>query len=126
MRVLRPGGELIVQVPDFEHCAHAALDMQPYLCNVCGQNGNDTIYIKMERCCANCHTPRHKIAQAAMDRLYGGQDYEGNWHYTAFTKELLELKLKHVGFGDFTYLEKHHQWKNWNFRISAKKHNDLW
>jgi len=125
-RVLKPRGSLIIQVPDFEHCALAALDMQRYLCNVCGNSGKDYVIKNNNKHCSNCDTPLHKVAQAALNRLYGGQDYEGNWHYTAFTKELLERKLSEIGFCDFEYLEKHHQWKNWNFKIKAIKKDSVW
>ena len=126
-RILKSEGVLIIQVPDFEHCANAALDASKFLCNVCGNSGKDVVLNpKGERCCSRCNTLTADISQAAIHRLYGGQDYEGNWHYTAFTKESLSRKLSQSGFGDFEFLEKHHQWLNWNFMIKAVKQDDVW
>lgn len=126
-RILKPGGTLIVQVPDFEHCANAALNSGAFLCNVCGNSGKNVLLnSKGERCCSKCETLIIDISQAAIHRLYGGQNYDGNWHFTAFTKELLTNKLLKSGFGDFELLEKHHQWINWNFMMKAVKKDDLW
>ena len=127
-RVLKIDGRLIIQAPDFEHCALAALDMSAYLCNVCGNSGKnvDVGPLDKERYCAKCGEPVWKIAESAIKRLFGGQDREGNWHFTAFTKDILERKLKTAGFGNFEYLEKHHMWLNWNFKISATKTKDVW
>ena len=125
-RVLKVGGHVDIQVPDFEHCAMAALDMHQYLCNFCGASGKTyTHNVKGERVC-KCGKHLYEIADAAIMRLYGGQDYEGNWHFNAFTKDRLERKLMSSGFGEFEYLEKHHQFKNWNFKIRAVKQKDAW
>lgn len=126
-RVLDIDGHVDIQVPDFEHCAMAALDMHQYLCNVCGNSGKDT---KAElgdvKRCAQCGTPTYKIAEAAIMRLYGGQDSPGNFHYTAFTKDMLVRKLSDLGFSDMELLQQHHQFKNWNFLMRAYKREDVW
>jgi len=124
-RVLRVGGCVDIQVPDFEHCALAALDMHQYLCNFCGARGKDySINAQGVKVC-QCGKTRYDIAEAAIMRLYGGQDFEGNWHFNAFTKETLVERLKNIGFGEFELLEKHHQFKNWNFKLKAVK-VDVW
>jgi len=120
-RVLEVGGFVDIQVPDFYHCAMAACcQYSMYKCNFCGGH----VYSSG---CADCHKTRHEIAQAAIHRLYGGQDIEGNWHYTAFTQETLERKLSDVGFGKFEHLEEDYQWANWNFKTRAfKLPSDPW
>ena len=125
-RILKPGGHVDIQVPDFEHCALAALGLHQYLCNVCGNSGRNYEIKDEGRVCSQCKTPLHKVAEAAIMRLYGGQDHEGNFHYNAFTKDMLSRKLMMVGFKDegMSFLEKHHQWKNWNFKIRAVKIDD--
>lgn len=124
-RILINNGTLIIQVPDFEHCAMAALDMHHYLCNFCGNSGKNTKIDKDgNRICGKCGVLIDDISFAAIKRLYGGQDRKGNFHYTAFTKNLLKKLLKNNGFEKFELLEKHHQFLNWNFKIKAVKQND--
>lgn len=126
-RVLKMGCPLIIQVPDFEHCANAAMDTHSFLCNVCGTSGKDyVIDNEGEKRCSKCNTNIYDISLAAIHRLFGGQDYEGNWHFNAFPKGLLEKRLSRLGFNHFEYLEKHHQWKNWNYKIRAIKIDELW
>jgi len=121
---LKTGGFVEIQVPDFDHCAMAAMK-DDCLCNVCANK----MYSEDKKC-AKCNTPFNDIAQAAMNRLYGGQDYEGNWHYTAFTKSLLEHKLKRIGFSDIEFLDKNENgetyFQNWNFKVRAFKSEDAW
>lgn len=120
-RVLSPGGYVDIQVPDFEHCSLAAMEMGHYLCNVCGASSKDFTTISEVKCCPACMTTSYDVSMAAIMRLYGGQDRLGNWHYTAFTKELLYEKLKRTGFVRMELLEKWHQHKNWNFKTRAFK-----
>ncbi len=125
-RVLKPEGYVDIQVPDFEHCSYAALDTGAYLCNSCGASSNRFSFVKGKRSCCECGQSVYDIGRAAIQRLYGGQDYEGNFHFNAFTKELLVEQLKRVGFGDFEFLEKHHMWLNWSIKIRAHKTGDIW
>ena len=125
-RVMKVGARIEIQVPDFEHCAFAAMGINQYLCNVCGAPGKQAALKDGVECCLKCGTPTFSIKEAAMNRLYGGQNVKGNWHFNAFTKETLAYKLKKAGFKNMELLEKHHQWKNWNFKISAVKDEDAW
>lgn len=126
-RILKPGGFVDIQVPDFEHCALAAMEMLDYLCNVCGNSSKKFSFNdKGVKACEQCNTPTRDIASAAVHRLYGGQDRDGNWHFTAFTRNLLHSMLKDAGFENMELLEKHHQWKNWNFKMRAYKPLDEW
>ncbi len=116
-RVLCPSGHVNIQVPDFVHCARAAMQEDHYLCNVCGvpsENFNDGR-------CTGCGTSVYDVGRAAIQRLYGGQDREGNWHFNAFTPSMLQVMLANVGFGMFEMLETEHQWANWNFKLRAYK-----
>ena len=124
-RVMRVNGRIEIQVPDFEHCAFAIMNMEntTFKCNVCGfvmENEDD------EFVCPTCGSTMSSIRTAAMRRLYGGQDYPGNWHFFAFTKSSLEEALAKIGFHKFEYLEQIHQHANWNFKISAMRLKDAW
>lgn len=117
-RILKFNGTVEIQVPDFEHCAKAAMGICPFLCNSCGYEFTENANIFN---CPNCNEKMLNIINAAIHRLYGGQDRIGNYHYTAFTKNLLALQLHDVGLDVIGLLEEEHQHKNWNFKIIAKK-----
>ena len=121
-RVLAVDGFVDIQVPDFDQLARAVIGMAAYHCNSCGH--------LIERPdggkCPACSTALEKIAREAIRRLYGGQDYIGNYHNTSFTKKLLEGYLSANGFHRFQYLEQDHQARNWNFKVRAFKKGDLW
>lgn len=126
-RVLKPGAFVDIQVPDFEHCASAACDDSEfgYQCNACGwwfaAGRQERILL-----CGKCGQSIEDIQDAAIHRLYGGQDYEGNFHYTAFTIGILSRMLEKNGFEKFEELEAEHQCANWNFKIRAFKKKDAW
>lgn len=126
-RVLKPGMPLIVQVPSFEECATAMLYDHGMFCNACGFEfspahlmGNEGVF------CGTCHQPIHAVAEAGMKRLYGGQDYDGNWHFCAFTRNSIQRKLRSSGFSSCEFLEEDHQRKNWNMKVRSLKSGDLW
>lgn len=129
-RILKPEGELVVQVPDAEHLAMALTGKGPYLCNDCGTPMCDQAtsrevneFVAFEEC-PKCHQEQGAIAEAAMKRLYGGQDYSGNFHHTCFTSDLLSYNAWTAGF---TGHEEDHdyQYANWNLKMRFKK-KDLW
>ena len=130
-RILKPGGTVAIQVPDAEHLAMALTGNGPYLCNKCGtsmcdQETSKTVneFVSFEEC-PKCGQEKGDIAEAAMKRLYGGQDYPGNFHYTCFTKDLLEHEAWKAGFQLRQYEEHDHQYANWNFKARYQK-GDLW
>lgn len=129
-RVLKPGGILEVQVPDFEVCAFAAIRDSRMQCNKDGTTFGSSMEHKVEGKCSRCGQTILQIAQAAIERLYGGQDVEGNWHFTAFTKDLLEQQLGKAGFGDFEWPEFNQNGEtfaqNWNIKVRARKKEDAW
>jgi hypothetical protein len=125
-RVLEMGGTIEVQVPDLEHCAHAALLEPPFMCNNCGYtfDSPSTWLTPGTRC--ECGQKFSVVQDAAIHRLYGGQDYNGNWHNTAFTKEILARIVRENGFEPVEFLEKEHQYKEWNLKLLARKVEDAW
>jgi hypothetical protein len=125
-RVLKKDGLLEVQVPDFAHCARAAMALPPFMCNRC-----PTLFDENLRgVCHNCGAKVNEIAEAAVRRLYGGQDVPGNWHYNAFTQASLELKLMDAGFDRIDVVEKNQNgetyFQNWNLKLQARKSELKW
>lgn len=126
-RVLSPNGKLVIQVPDFEECAKAVLRVLPFDCNKCEMQIYQERYdLFGKSVCQHCGHPRAESDDAALNRLFGGQDYPGNWHHTAFTKDRLKRILSRIGFESFVDLEIEHQRRNWNFKIEATKGIPPW
>lgn len=116
-RILHTGGLLVVQVPDLEICARAIVGMN-IPCNQCGEempseddNGQ----------CWHCHQEWDDVKEAAVKRMYGGQDYPGNYHMTGFTKWSLRMTLESVGFVGHKFVEEDYMRDNWNFKLIARK-----
>lgn len=126
-RVLNPGGDIVIQVPDFAHSAAVIEKRFPFICNKCEQEMKTFAYVmgRGAPCCPKCGHRWIDMRQVAMQRLYGGQDYEGNWHNFSFTQETLQSLMSDHGFRDFQTLEKEHQWRQWSLKIKAKK-GDPW
>lgn len=129
-RVLAPRGELVVQVPDAEILARALLNEGDYQCNRCGHsmqevvNGDpDWVLNTIE--CHGCGQHYGEVAEAAMKRLYGGQDFVGNFHHTCFTQERLISKARSIGLDFLSLEEEAHQRANWNFKARFQK-GDPW
>lgn len=120
-RVLAPKGELVVQVPDGAQTACALAQVGKYLCNKCGAWAEAGNRAWTCRCGQTCDD----ISEAAMGRLYGGQDYVGNFHMTCFTQRSLANKALACGFVSAEMEEMDHQFKNWSLKVRFKK-GDLW
>ena len=58
------------------------------------ENSVDEIYA--------CHVLEHFGRKALMGLLYGGQDYDENYHYVTFDKNHLSQDLISMGFKDIT------------------------
>ena len=125
-RILKPGGKLVIQVPDIDHCSRAMLFRSPFLCNRCGWEFPETDLRANFFICGKCNQHWRDIALAAAHRLHGGQDRNGNWHFMCFSQLLLREMLYKAGFADPVELEKEHQWKNWNFKVQYTKSDDVW
>ena len=52
-----------------------------------------------------------------VNNLYGTQAYFGDWHYTGFTKIILDNFLENAGFGNVKYQDK----DEWLYEITARK-----
>lgn len=128
-RILKPGGKLVVQVPDFDHCSRAATHRVPFMCNVCGREYTDEVNCSWLNRRCKCGQSWIHCARSAIKRLYGGQDYPGNWHHTAFTEEILTHTLVSHGFRNVVSIKNNENgetlWQNWNIRLECKK-TDLW
>lgn len=124
-RILRPEGELVIQVPDGAHLMAALQQEGYYLCNRCGTSmliGERGINRSV---CVTCGSTADTISEAAMRRLYGGQDFPGNFHFTCFTKKSLLNKTVACGFSFVGLEEESHQHANWNFKARFKR-GELW
>lgn len=119
-RVLTPNGELVIQVPDGVQTACALAQVGKYLCNKCGAwAGSGPAWT------CQCGQTLDDISEAAMGRLYGGQDYVGNYHQVCFTQRSLGNKALACGFTSAEMEEMDHQFKNWSLKVRLKK-GDLW
>lgn len=118
-RVLSPNGTVVIQVPDGDHLVRAfGCILNEYTCNRCEKAMTDVV-------CKTCGQTEREVSEAAMRRMYGGQDYTGNYHQTLFTMDSLEAKAKDCGLELVGYEEEQHQYVNWNFKARFKK-ADLW
>lgn len=122
-RVLKPEGTVVIQVPDAVHLTRALISEGEYLCNRCGFEMDD--YRSISGKCGQCGQTVAEISEAAMMRLYGGQDYPGNFHQTCFTTVSLARKAKDCGLILIDTEEDEHQYKNWNFKMRFKR-GDVW
>lgn len=118
-RILKAGGFVDIQVPDFYHCALALMNEGRFNCNKCGYEFRTAMPGDGAKC--NCGATRWEIAESAMQRLYGGQDYPGNWHYTTFTYATLTHLLSQHELSNFERLDVNHQTLNWNIKVRAYK-----
>lgn len=126
-RVLREGCPAIIQVPSFEECSAAMNFDTGMLCNSCGFTFDEAWFMGNDwKKCGQCGQGIYDIAAAARNRLFGGQDYEGNWHFNTFTKNTLQWKLSDNGFKVVEFLEEEHQRVNWNMKALAVKISNLW
>jgi hypothetical protein len=72
-RVLRPGGKLLLNVPDLDWACSAWLN-------------------------PSMRTPYFRDDQTCLEVFYGGQDVPGEVHYTGFTVNGLKTQLLQAGF----------------------------
>jgi SAM-dependent methyltransferase len=132
-RILKPDGELVIQVPDGVQTSRALIQEGEYLCNTCGtsmweptpsnpRHGDGHVQHSF---CPKCGMSADEISKAAMMRLYGGQDYVGNYHQTVFTSRMLEDAAEGAGFKEPRYEEEEHMWKEWTIKCRFKK-GDMW
>jgi hypothetical protein len=119
-RVLSIGGHLVVQVPDAEILCAAFLLRERFQCNGCG-----CYWDKKRTDCESCGQSYRDLKEAAMMRLFGGQDYPGNFHHTMFDTHRLDDIVSSVGFALVDWEELDHQTANWNIKGRFVKRS-LW
>jgi hypothetical protein len=126
-RTLQDDGEVVIQVPDARHLAMALTGDGPFLCNRCGESmhdretSRDANEFVAHSECPGCKQGKEEIADAAMRRLYGGQDHQGNFHHTCFTPEQLTYLTSRAGLKLIGEEEHDHQYKKWNFKMRFGK-----
>lgn len=120
-----PNAELVIQVPDGRHLACAFGQVGSYMCNRCGGWMKGLEQDDWTENCPKCSQSADSVSEAAMMRLYGGQDYPGNWHQACFTTDSLSRIARTCGLYWDRYEEQEHQRANWNFKSVFKK-GDVW
>jgi predicted SAM-dependent methyltransferase len=118
-RILRKGGVLVVQVPDMEITCQVIAGIGDVPCNRCERTFDEKA--DGRSFCRNCGHSRTDMVDAAFARMYGGQDYEGNYHMAGFTPDTLRNTLERNMFVGVTLLEVDHQRRNWNVKMTARK-----
>lgn len=133
-RVLRPSGQLVVQVPDAEILGAVFCSRGTFQCNRCGhvmrgQSERDLSLLDgadgYDRDCPGCRQPVGELLEAAVRRMFGGQDGPGNFHQTCFTHSSLIEKAGARGLLFDRCEEEEHQAANWNLKCRFLK-GDLW
>lgn len=123
-RILGTAGELVVQVPDAEHVCAAFLGSGWYMCNRCGTE--EYPHPGAQNVCPKCGQQHESLKEAAMMRLFGGQDYPGNFHHTMFDVHRLDDVVSSCGFSLVDWEEVEHQRANWNIKGRFRKRGSLW
>ncbi len=126
-RILHNDGEVVIQVPDAELLGRVISGMGTFPCNRCGQqfigiNNDSGDWVEH---CSKCGQRESDIVTAAVHRMFGGQDFPGNFHQTCFTKDSLSSEAFSCGLYWNRYEEKSHQYANWNFKSVFQK-GDIW
>lgn len=124
-RVLRSDARLVIQVPDAEILGSVLSGRGRFQCNRCGHWMSGHHEESHDEKCPRCGQAADDVWDAAMMRMYGGQDHEGNFHYTCFTHVALIRLARVCGLFSFGKLEDDHQSANWNFKALFKK-GDAW
>jgi hypothetical protein len=78
-----------------------------------------------DRVCPGCRQPVEEVLEAAVRRMFGGQDYAGNFHQTCFTHSSLIEKAGACGLLFDRCEEEELQSANWNLKCRFLK-GDLW
>jgi len=129
-RILRPGGQLVIQVPDAEILGAVICRRGRFQCNRCGEwmqgyiddHGSDR---RPSAQCSNCGQAYEEVLEAAVRRMFGGQDYPGNFHHVCFTFSSLIEQAAACGLRFDIIEEQEHQAANWSLKCRFEK-GDLW
>lgn len=126
-RVLHWDGELVIQVPNAGILGRVISGVGTFPCNRCGEEliGRNNDSGEWMECCSRCGQNEDDAVQAAVQRMFGGQDYPGNFHQTCFTMDSLSQVARPCGLYWNRYEEERHQRLNWNFKSVFTK-GDVW
>lgn len=126
-RVLHRDGELVIQVPNARILGRVIAGLGTFPCNRCGKEliGSNNESGEWIECCPKCGQNEDDALRAAIHRMFGGQDFAGNFHQTCFTEDSLSQEARACGLYWLRYEEKEHQRLNWNFRSVFTK-GELW
>lgn len=120
-RILRHDGSMTIQVPDGSILGAVICNRGMYQCNTCGEwlcGEKDTV-------CSRCKQPIELIRDAAIRRMFGGQDFAGNFHHVCFTSQSLREVTSRCGFDLASVDEPVHQAANWNMKFTFLR-GELW
>lgn len=127
-RVLRSSGKLVIQVPDAEILGAVMCRRGKFQCNRCGEWMDGIIESTENRpheWCPKCLQPYGEVLEAAVRRMFGGQDFPGNFHHVCFTYTSLMEKAAACGLRFDRIEEEEHQAANWSIKCAFDK-GDLW
>jgi hypothetical protein len=126
-RILHAGGEVVIQVPDAQLLGRVISGLGQFPCNRCGMElvGRNNPTGEWAQFCPKCGQDEDDAIQAAVHRMFGGQDSPGNWHQTCFTKDSLVSEARACGLYFNHHVETAHQRLNWNFK-SVFTLGDIW
>lgn len=125
-RMLMTDGRLIIQVPDASVTMRALVKDGEYPCNSCGTPAYFGSVDNPCTMCLNCKRSHDDIAEAAMMRLYGGQDYVGNFHQTCFTSDSLVRKCEQNGLRLLEHEDTDYYRRNWTLRMTFGMGDGIW
>ena len=126
-RVLHPDGEVVIQVPDGGLLSRVISGLGTFPCNRCGTElaGRNNDSGEWLEHCPKCKQNEGDTLDAAVHRMFGGQDYPGNFHHNCFTRDSLSRIARSRGLYWNRYEESEHQRLNWNFKSVFTK-GDVW
>jgi predicted SAM-dependent methyltransferase len=124
-RVLHEDGRVVIQAPDAKILGAVLSGRGRYQCNRCGEWMWGITSEEWTERCPKCGQGEDDAFEAAMMRMYGGQDHQGNFHQTCFTSDSLARLGRACGLFWQGDLEKEHQRANWNFKSVFTK-GDIW
>jgi predicted SAM-dependent methyltransferase len=124
-KVLSDEGRVVIQAPDARILGTVLSGKGRYQCNRCGEWMHGIATEEWTERCPRCGQSEDEVFDAAMMRMYGGQDHLGNFHQTCFTSDSLARLGRSCGLFWQEDLEKDHQRANWNFK-SVFTRGDVW
>lgn len=119
------GTGVVIQVPNAEILGTVISGHGRFQCNRCGGWMKGFKEEDWDQTCPMCNQPDDAVIDAAMRRMFGGQDFPGNFHHTCFTPNSLTRIARSCGLYWSCDREHAHQAANWNFKSVFFK-GDVW